>query len=74
MTERRLRLAALVAFVAGIGLMVPFEHTVTLALGAAFLLAFIVLGVFGLLTPERLAAEPPAERAPAPDAHERERD
>jgi hypothetical protein len=56
-TDRRLRLAALVALVLGVGLMVPFEHPVTLALGVACLFAFIALGAFGLLTPERLSRE-----------------
>ena len=57
MTDRRLRIASLVALVLGAGLMVPFEHPATLALGVAFLFAFIVLGLFGLLTPERLSRE-----------------
>jgi hypothetical protein len=58
MTDRRLRVASLVALVLGIALMIPFEHTATLALGVVCLFAFIVLGLFGLVTPERLAGEP----------------
>lgn len=58
MSERRLTVAAIVAFLAGVGLMIPFEHAVTLALGVAFLFAFIVLGVFALATPARLAEDP----------------
>ena len=52
--ERRLALATLACFVLGTGLLFPFEHTVTIALGVAFLLAFIVCGVFVLASPERL--------------------
>ena len=37
------------------GLLFPFDHTVTIALGVAFLLAFIVCGVFVLASPERLS-------------------
>ena len=58
MTERRLRVGSVAALVAGVGLMVPFDHPATLALGVLCLFAFIVLGVFGLLTPERLTREP----------------
>ena len=58
MTGRQLRLGSTVALVLGLGLMIPFEHAATLALGVACLLAFIVLGLFGLVTPERLSYEP----------------
>ena len=58
MSERRLTVAAIAAFVAGVGLMIPFEHAVTLALGVTFLIAFIVLGVFALVTPARLGEDP----------------
>ncbi len=57
MNEQRLSLAALVAFVVGVGLMIPFDHPLTLAAGVACLFAFIVLGVFGLVTPDRLAED-----------------
>ena len=46
--------AAAAAFVVGVGLMVPFESTVTLLLGVVSLLSFVVLGVFAILTPEYL--------------------
>jgi hypothetical protein len=59
-TDRRLRIGALIALVLGVGLMVPFEHPATLALGAACLFAFIALGLFGLLAPERLRDEEPS--------------
>jgi hypothetical protein len=39
------------AFVLGVGLMVPFEAAITRALGMAFLLAFIVGGVFVIAEP-----------------------
>ncbi len=68
MSERRLTLAAVVAFVLGVALMIPFEHAATLTLGVLLLLAFIVLGVFALATPERLAQRPqdetPSEHRP----------
>ena len=61
MTERRLTGASFGALFLGIALMVPFEHPATLAVGVACLFAFIVLGVFGLLSPRRLADEPEAD-------------
>jgi hypothetical protein len=57
MTERRLTLAAIAAFVAGVALMIPFEATITRILGVAALFAFIVLGVFAIASPERLGEE-----------------
>jgi hypothetical protein len=38
----------------GLALMLPFHATVTLALGVAFLIAFVVCGVFLVATPEFL--------------------
>jgi len=55
--SRRLPVASGAALALGVGLMIPFDHPLTLALGVACLFAFIVLGVFGLLTPERLGPE-----------------
>jgi hypothetical protein len=55
----RLGAAAIACFVLGTGLLFPFEHTATIAAGVALLLAFIVCGVFALLTPERLGERPP---------------
>ena len=54
----RLETAALACFVLGAGLLFPFEETLTILFGVLFLLASIVLGVFVLADPERLAAEP----------------
>jgi hypothetical protein len=50
----RLAAATIGCFVLGAGLLFPFEHTVTIAAGVVFLLAFIVCGVFLLASPERL--------------------
>jgi predicted lipid-binding transport protein (Tim44 family) len=62
---RRGRLVALMlgSLVAGLGLMLPFEATITRILGVAALFTFILTGVFLIADPARLAAEdddPPA--------------
>jgi hypothetical protein len=44
----------LAAFVLGSGLLLAFEKAVTLAAGVALLLAFVVLGVFTIASPEYL--------------------
>ena len=44
----------LVLFAAGVGLLFPFDYTVTIIAGVALCLAAIVSGLFALLTPERL--------------------
>jgi uncharacterized protein (DUF58 family) len=63
LTSGRLRTAAALAFVVGVALMIPFDYPLILAAGVFFLLAFVVLGIFGLVTPEQLAGEPePRER------------
>jgi hypothetical protein len=62
--EGSLTRAALVALVVGAGLMVAFDHPLTLGLGVASVIAFIVLGAFALLTPDRLAEEPEDRRSP----------
>ena len=46
---------AIALFAVGTALLVPFEHTVTLVLGILLLLAWIVVGVFAVASPERLA-------------------
>jgi hypothetical protein len=51
----RLGVATIACFVLGAGLLFPFEHTVTIATGVVFLLAFVVCGVFLLASPERLS-------------------
>ena len=50
----RLAAATIACFVLGAGLLFPFDHTVTIAAGIVFLLAFVVCGVFLLASPERL--------------------
>ncbi|HET8819954.1 MAG TPA: hypothetical protein VFM57_00265 [Thermoleophilaceae bacterium] len=54
----RLEIAAIACFVLGTGLLFPFESTVTILLGVLLLVAFIVLGVFALATPQALARDP----------------
>src|SRR5918992_619801 len=55
----RLTIATIACFVLGAGLLFPFEHTVTIAAGVVFLLAFVVCGVFLLASPERLSDREP---------------
>jgi hypothetical protein len=45
------------AFLFGVGLMIPFEATITRILGVAFLLAFIIGGVFLIAAPAFLSAD-----------------
>ena len=54
----RLESTALGSFVLGAVLLFPFKATLTILFGVLFLVASLVLGVFALATPERLAAEP----------------
>jgi hypothetical protein len=44
----------LALFAAGTLLLVPFEYTVTLVAGVLLLVAWIVVGAFAVLSPERL--------------------
>jgi hypothetical protein len=57
MNRGRKALLLVVAFVLGVGLMVPFDATITRILGMAFLLAFIVGGVFAIADPPFLSAD-----------------
>jgi hypothetical protein len=54
----RLEIATVACFVLGAGLLFPFESTFTILAGVLLLLAFVVCGVFVLVTPEALAREP----------------
>ena len=45
-------------FVVGAAVLVVFEHAVTLALGVVLLLAFIVLGLFLIASPDYLGKDP----------------
>jgi hypothetical protein len=55
--DRRLTIAAVAAFVLGVGLMIPFEQTLTRVAGVLCLFAFIVLGVFAIASPESLGED-----------------
>jgi hypothetical protein len=59
MTSRRppLAIAAIVAFVAGVGLMVPFEGTLTRVGGIVALAAFVVCGLAAIAEPGFLTAD-----------------
>lgn len=57
MSRRRKAILVAAAFVLGVGLMVPFEYTITRVLGVGFLLAFIVGGAFAIAEPGFLSAE-----------------
>lgn len=54
MTLRRLCPALLVV---GVGLLIPFETPITLALGVAALLGFVVSGVFLVASPDFIDAD-----------------
>ena len=54
MSRRALERAWIALLVVGFALMIPFEETVTLALGVACLLAFVALGVFLIADPAGL--------------------
>jgi hypothetical protein len=71
-SRRALEGAWLALLVVGLALMLPFEETITLALGVACMLAFVGLGVFliahpsALLEPDDDEEAPPARTTPAP--------
>ena len=52
--RRALELVWIALLVAGLALMIPFEETITLALGIACLLSFVGLGVFLIAHPSAL--------------------
>ncbi len=54
-----LRLLTVACGVLGAGLLFPFDATVTLALGVAFLIAFVVCGVFLIAEPGFLEGDDP---------------
>jgi uncharacterized membrane protein YkgB len=55
--KRRAVVAMFACLVAGLVLMIGFEHTVTRVLGVLALFAFIVTGVFLIADPEFLARD-----------------
>jgi hypothetical protein len=57
MSRRRKAILIAAAFVLGVGLMVPFEYTITRVLGVGFLLVFILGGAFAIAEPDFLSAE-----------------
>ncbi len=57
MSRGRKLLLLVAAFVLGVGLMVPFDATITRILGMTFLLAFIVGGVFVIADPGFLSTD-----------------
>ena len=57
----RLAWLAIACLVVGTGLLLPFEQALPVALGIAFLVAFVVLGTAAITRPEYLAAEPERE-------------
>ncbi len=69
MIGSKLKLLAL--FVIGVGLLFPFEYTITLILGVGFLLAFAVYGMFviaepGFLSGDTASGQPAAEERDGP--------
>jgi hypothetical protein len=60
MTLRRLWPALLVI---GVALMVPFQATITLALGVACLAGFVICGLFLVASPEFLEGDAPSQRS-----------
>lgn len=55
--RRRDALLVLLAFALGVGLMIPFEATITRVLGVGFLLAAIVGGAFVIAEPGFLSSD-----------------
>ena len=54
MSRRALERVWIALLAVGLAVMIPFEETVTLALGVACLLAFVALGVFLIADPAGL--------------------
>jgi hypothetical protein len=55
---KRLEIVTVACFVLGAGLLFPFESTFTILAGVLLLFAFVVCGLFVLLTPETLGRDP----------------
>jgi threonine/homoserine efflux transporter RhtA len=72
MSRRAMEGAWIALLVVGLALMIPFEETITLALGVACMLAFVGLGVFLIAHPSALLEaddedqEPRERTTPAP--------
>jgi threonine/homoserine efflux transporter RhtA len=63
-SRRTLEIAWLGLLVVGLALMLPFEETITLALGVACLLAFVGLGVFLIAHPSALLEADDGDQEP----------
>ena len=55
--RKRAGLLVAIAFLLGVGLMIPFQATITRVLGVAFLFAFIVGGAFLIAEPGFLSGD-----------------
>ena len=66
MPRRALAAVTLAAFIAGVGLMVPFEQAATRIAGVLCLLVFIVCGVFLVANPDDLAGSGDAGQEDGP--------
>jgi hypothetical protein len=64
MSRRAMEGAWIGLLVVGLALMLPFEETITLALGVACMLAFVGLGVFLIAHPSALLEPEDDEEAP----------
>ena len=54
----RLEIVTAACLVLGAGLLFPFESTFTILAGVLLLVAFVVCGLFVLLSPEALGRDP----------------
>ena len=64
MSRRAMERAWIALLVVGLALMIPFEETITLALGVACLLGFVGLGVFLIAHPSALLEADDADQEP----------
>lgn len=65
-TPRRLAVLAIALFLVGAAILMPFAAAATLTLGTLLLVAWVVVGLFAIATPDYLsAADAPDEDEPA---------
>ena len=62
-----LAIATLATLVVGVGLMIPFEATLTRVLGTACLLGFVVCGTFLVANPRDLGRDEEGDGGRGPD-------
>jgi hypothetical protein len=60
-------LLVVAAFMLGVGLMIPFEATITRVLGVSFLFGFIIGGVFLIADPSFLSGDEESRQGGAGD-------